>query len=372
MILPCQRHLFDLPREVAYLDNAANGPLPLAVRQAGIDGMDTKFRPWAHDRDADEAWAERCRAAAAALIGARAQDIAIVSSISHAMAVARRNIAVPAGHRVLRIAAEFPSVALPWDDDPGVVTDTVRRPADGDWTGAILERLADPAAPPLALATLTPMHWSDGALIDLDRIVPVVKAMGAALVIDATQMVGALPLDVARWQPDFLAFPTYKWVLGPYSLAFLYAAPHRQDGRPLAPNQKNQPGSDPIGFGARRYDKGERNDPVGLPMAATGMELVLSWGVDRVEARLRHLTDLLAARLAALGLPVAPRAARAANILGLRLPGGIPPGLVESLAAQRVFCCERLGALRLSPHVYVDEADIDRVARAIEAALAPA
>ena len=66
---------------------------------------------------------------------------------------------------------------------------------------------------------MTPLHWTDGGLIDLDRLAPAVHRAGAALVIDATQAVGAVPVDVARWRPDFLAFPTYKWALGPYGVA---------------------------------------------------------------------------------------------------------------------------------------------------------
>ncbi|MDT8266398.1 aminotransferase class V-fold PLP-dependent enzyme, partial [Roseomonas sp. DSM 102946] len=147
-----------------------------------------------------------------------------------------------------------------------------------------LEAIDRPGAAPLGVATLTPLHWCDGTPIDLDRVIPAVRRQGGAVVVDATQAVGVLPVDAGRWRPDFLAFPTYKWVLGPYSLAFLYAAPERQSGLPLEENGFNMPGGHPAP-GAARYDRGERDDPVALPMAATGMELVESWGVAAVEAR---------------------------------------------------------------------------------------
>ncbi len=119
---------------------------------------------------------------------------------------------------------------------------------------------------------------------------------------------------MGRWRPDFLAFPTYKWALGPYGLAFLYAAPHRQGGTPIEDNIGNRPSA----AGARRYDRGELNDPILLPMAATGLELVLSWDVSAVATRLRRLTDQLAEGVVGLGVSAAARHLRSPNILGLR------------------------------------------------------
>lgn len=366
--LACQRHLFELPDNVSYLDAAAWSPLPGAVRAAGEAGILAKSQPWAHSRDDDAAWAERARAAAAGLIGAAADDIAIVGSVSHAIATAARNLAPAPGGRILRIADEFPSQCHAWDrlaTERGLSVEVVPRPGDADWTQALLDAIARPGAPPLAIATLTPLHWSDGLVIDLERLAPAVHAAGAALVVDATQAAGVAPLDVSRLRPDFLAFPTYKWTLGPYGLAFLYAAPHRQGGSPLEENAGNQP---PVA-GARRYDKGECRDGVALPMAATGMELVAGWGVPAVAARLRTLTDLLAEGAASMGLEVAPRALRCPHILGLRVPGGLPAGLIGRLREARVFASDRLGGLRLSPHVWADEADVARCLAALRAAL---
>jgi selenocysteine lyase/cysteine desulfurase len=366
--LACQRHRFEVPDHVSYLDAAAWTPLPRGVRLAGEAGILAKSRPWLHARGDDAPWVERARAAAAVLIGATADDIAIVGSVSHAIATAARNLAPAAGGRILRVADEFPSQCHAWDRlaaERGLIVDAVPRPGDGDWTAALLEAIDRPGAPPLAVATLTPLHWSDGAFIDLERLAPPIRAVGAALVVDATQAVGAIPIDVSRLRPDFMAFPTYKWVLGPYGLAFLYAAPHRQDGVPLEENTGNRPPA----AGARRYDKGELNDPVALPMAATGMELIAGWGVPAVAARLRMLTDRLADGVEALGFPVAPRRLRSPHILGLRVPDGLPSDLIGRLREAGVFASVRLGGLRLSPHVWANEADVARCLAAMSAAL---
>ena len=362
--LASQRALFEIPEGIAYLDAAAYSPLPRSVRAAGEVGVASKSHPWAVPRSEAANWGMRARAAAARLIGAVPGDIAITGSVSHGIATAALNLELPAGSRVLRVQDEFPSLCLPWDRlarQRGLVVEAVPRAADGDWTAALLEAIDRPGAAPLGVATLTPLHWCDGAPIDLDRVIPAVRRQGGAVVVDATQAVGVLPVDVGRWRPDFLAFPTYKWVLGPYSLAFLYAAPERQSGQPLEENGFNMPQGRPAP-GAARYDRGERDDPVALPMAATGLELVASWGAAAVEARLRALTDRLAERLEAMGLTCPPRHRRAPHILGLRLPGGLPPHAIAALAERGAFASDRLGVLRISAHVWVEEADIDRFA----------
>lgn len=364
-MLTCQRDLFEIPADLAYLDAAAYGPLPLSVRAAGETGVTTKSTPWTNHMAADDSWAERCRAAAAGLIGGDADGIALGGSVAFGIATAAANLEAPKGSRILRIEREFPSQSLPWDRlaaRTGAVIDVVPWPEDGDWTRAILDRIAPSGAPPLAIAALTPSHWTDGALIDLDRIAPAVRAAGAALVIDATQAAGAMPMDVTRWDADFVAFPTYKWTLGPYSHAFLYAAPRRREGQPLEPHGRNQNVA-----GARRYDRGERNDPIGLPMAATAMELVLSWGTGTIAARLRHITETMEQALREAGATVAAPARRVGHVIGLRPAGGLPAGTAKALAAEGVIVSERDGALRISPHVYVTEDEAVRAARAIAA-----
>ena len=375
------RSLFSIPRDIAYLNAAAYGPLPKGVRDAGVAGAAVKSVPWTLDRPGAEVLAERVRAMAARLIGAEVGDIAIMGSVSHAMATVGRVLAtagrVPRGSRVLRVAGEQSSQALEWQRlaaAQGAVLEVVARPADHDWTSAVLEAVERTGAAPVSVAALTPLHWTDGTSIDLERIGVALRRQGGALVVDATQAAGAMVVDVGRLQPDFLAYPTYKWVLGSYNLAFLYAAPQWQDGEPLERNGYNCRADEAVVDvalkpGARRYDMGERNNPVALPMAEAALELVLGWGVADVERRLRRLTDRLAGVAEELGLGVAPQRLRCGHILGVQVPGGAG-ALLAGLAAQGVFVSDRQGVLRVSPHVYNDEEDVARFGRALEAALA--
>ena len=192
------------------------------------------------------------------------------------------------------------------------------------------------------------------------------------MVIDATQGVGVLEIDVAALAPDFLAFPTYKWVLGPYSLAFLYAAPNRQDGVPLENHGATRSADGTMRPTARRYDRGEYRDPIGLPMAVTGMEQVLAWGPAAIAERLCGITNALADAVADIpGIVIPPARLRAPHVLGLRFDGGMPAGLVAALATHNVHVADRQGVLRVSPHVYNDDADVARFATALRTCLAP-
>lgn len=175
--LACQRALFDMPADVAYLNAATCGPVPLVVRDAGLRGVVAKATPWATwDWEATAAMADRVRAAAGALIGAASSDMAIIGSVSHGLATAGRALPVAVGHRVLRVAGEQSSNCLEWArlaEAQGGVLDIVPTPGDGDWTRAVIERIGLAGAPPVDIAALTPCHWTDGSLIDLERIAPV-------------------------------------------------------------------------------------------------------------------------------------------------------------------------------------------------------
>ncbi|MBD0275839.1 MAG: aminotransferase class V-fold PLP-dependent enzyme, partial [Acetobacteraceae bacterium] len=189
--------------------------------------------------------------------------------------------------------------------------------------------------------------------------------------------------DVAALDPDFLVFPTYKWLLGPYGRAFLYVAKRRQaEGAPLEQTSHGRravaadrvPYFSDLSFapGARRFDMGERDHFVSLEMAAVGMEMMAAWGVGAVSERLRMLTDRMAEGLrgAAAGVRLPDARARAPHLLCLEFPdyGGMPEDLPGWLAAEGVHVAPRLGRLRVSPHVYNDEEDADRFVSAFRRA----
>ncbi len=381
-MLPSQREAFDIPRQVAWLNAAAWSPLPRAGVAAGHEGVARKAQPWRLDPGLAAAQHARARAAAAALIGASAADVAIIPSVTYGVATAAKILPVAPGSRVLVLADDHTAPVLEWMERAeagGFTIESVARPEDGDWTVAVLAAIARKGAAPLAVASISSVHWSDGGLADLDRIAPAVRAAGAALLVDATHAVGVLDQDVRRIDPDILVFPTYKWVLGPYGRAFLYVAKRHQGGVPLeqAMDGRRDIAADRLPYfadlryrpDATRFDMAERDHFITLEMASVGMEMMAGWGQAAVRERLAHLTSQLEGALAGAGLDLPPQGVRAPHILCAGFPGGPPAGLAAKLAASGAYAALRLGRLRISPHVYNDEEDIARFAAALRGAL---
>lgn len=377
-MIPSQRHLFDLPDEVAYLNCAYMSPLMKHVAAAGEAGVRRKMRPWALKPVDFFTESEAARALFARLVGATPGDIAIVPSASYGLAVAAANLPIRPGQRVLMLADQFPSNVYAWREAAAMAGGeivTINRPQDGDWTRALLDAIDERTA----LAALPHCHWTDGGLVDLVAVGRALRAAGAALAIDATQSLGALAFDVREIQPDYLVAACYKWLLGPYSVGFLYAAPHRQAGRPIEFNWIAREGSEDFaglvsyrdGYqpGARRYDMGERSNFALMPMAKAALEQILDWGVDNIQATLKARTKSIAERAARLGLKSAPADLRAGHFLGLGFPNGLPAGLLEKLAAANVHVSVRGQSMRVTPHLYNTDADVERLFVALEAAL---
>ncbi len=281
--------------------------------------------------------------------------------------------AIPRGSRVLVLENDHTSPVLEWiarADAQGFTVETVAQPPNGDWTSAVLEAIGRPGARPLSLASISSIHWSDGGLLDMHKIREALRKHGAALLVDATHSVGVIATDVKKLDPDFLIFPTYKWVLGPYGRAFVYVAKRHQDGVPLEQTsfgRRDVKAENPVYFAdtrylpdARRYDMGERDHFISMEMAAIGMEMMASWGAEAVTQRLSALTRRIADGLASAKVQILDERFRAPHVLSLGFPGGMPPDLIPALASQQIYVAARLGRMRVSPHVYNDEADVDR------------
>jgi selenocysteine lyase/cysteine desulfurase len=372
-MLPSQRHLFDMPREICYLNAASWSPLPLATQEAGRAAVARKGRPWTIDPAFAGQQYERTRAAAARLINASPADVALISSVGYGAATAGKLLRVPKGSRVLLIENDHTSPYLEWvvrAPEEGFTVEVVPQPEDTDWTAALLAAIERPGAPPVGLASISSVHWSDSGAVDLAAVAAALRRQGAAFLIDATHAAGVMKIDVQTLDPDFLIFPTYKWVLGPYGRAFLYVAKRRQDGTPLEQTSygRRAVGSENAEYmrdtryvpDARRFDMGERDHFISMEMASIGMEMMAAWGQPAIQERLQMLTDRLADGLRNMGVRMPERHLRAPHILSLKFPRGLPEGLIERLAAERVYVAPRLGRMRISPHVYNDEADVDQ------------
>lgn len=378
-MIPSQRALFDLPREVTYLNAAYMGPMPRHAAAAGAQSYTDKQQPWtvnAQDAFADAP--ERYRALGARLFGATADDIAIVPAASYGLALAARNLEPDAGSEILVLDGQFPSNVYVWQalaERTGAKIRTVSRSDNESWTDALLAAISLKTA----IVACPHVHWSDGGRVDLPRVSEAARRQGAALVLDLTQSLGALPFELDAIQPDFAVAAGYKWLLGPYSLGLCYIAPHHQESaEPLEENWINRQGSEDFARlvdyqsayqpGARRFDMGERSAFQLVPAGIACLEQILDWGVDAISATLGVRTQEIIEAVAPLGLvPATPD--RAPHYLGLSLPPDTPGDLVKRLAAEQVYVSQRGDRLRITPYLYNDETDITRLAEILKVIL---
>jgi selenocysteine lyase/cysteine desulfurase len=371
-MIPCQRHLFDIPDGVTYLNCAYMSPLMRSVVEAGKAGLERKMRPWQIGTEDFFNREEDLRTVAAKLFHCTANDIAVVPSASYGLSVAALNLPVTRGQKVLVLEEQFPSNFYPWrrlvqEKDAELVT--VPWPDDGDWTAGVLRNLNDR----VAVAALPQTQWTSGGLLDLAAIGQACRRQGTALVLDLTQSLGAYPFDVEQVQPDFAVAATYKWLLGPYSYGVMYVAPQWQRGKPLEENWIQRDNArdfsglvlytDGYEPGARRFDMGERSNFALLPAAIRAMEQLLTWGIKEISETLGRLSRRLIENTKNLGMRTPPERLRAPHYVCLRSGSAqAPPAtLLENLARERIYVSVRGSSIRVTPHVYNSEQDMDRL-----------
>ncbi|MFQ5550098.1 MAG: aminotransferase class V-fold PLP-dependent enzyme [Gemmatimonadales bacterium] len=368
-MIACQRDKFDIPAGVNYLNCGYMSPMLRAAVAAGQVGMARKLAPWnITSEDFFEA-TEHTRLLFATIVGTSAHNIAIVPSASYGLSVAANNLPLEPGSRVVLLAEQFPSNVYPWvasAQDAGAELSWVMRPEDGDWTSAVVQSIDDRTG----LAAVSACHWTDGARIDLVRVSARCKEVGAALVVDGTQTVGATPFDVKAIDPDFMVVAAYKWLLGPYSVAFLYANQRRQDGEPIEYTWMTRRKAedfarladyrDEFRIGARRFDVGEFSNFALLPAVDVALAQILEWSPEHIAETLRALTDRAIAAAESRGYGTPADQLRSPHMVGITIQDG-PPDVVQQLAERGVYVSQRGDSLRISPYLHNTAADIDRL-----------
>lgn len=365
-MIPSQRHRFDIPEGVHYINCAYMAPLSDQVSEAMVAGARLKQHPWNY-RPADFfSVTEEFRGKAAQLAGISADCVAVVPSASYGIAVAAANLPLAKGQKIVTLADQFPSNVYSWQElarQHGGDVVHVRRPSQDCWTGAVLDAIDEDTA----VVALPNCHWADGRVVDLVAVGEKCRSVGAALVLDLTQSLGAMPIDFAAVRPDFAVSACYKWMMGPYGIGVLYVDPKYHHGRPIEHNWINRAGSedfarlvdyrDDFQPGARRFDMGEKSNPPLLMGAGAAVDFLLEFGVEAIAQSLAAATEMIASEALELGLHSAPVGNRAAHFLALEFPDGVPDGLTERLAQNRVHVSLRGASLRVTPHLYNNDED---------------
>lgn len=382
-MLHCQKDAFSLPEGLHYLNCAYMAPLARRVEEAGAEGLRRKRNPAAIGPEDFFDESRHVRQLFAELVHAPGSEhVAIIPSASYGIATAARNLPLRSGQNIVTAAEQFPSNVYVWRrlaQEHGLSLRAIAPPETGTARGrGWNERLLDAIDAKTAVVALGHVHWTDGTRFDLEAISRRARDAGAALVVDGTQSVGALPFDVERIQPDALICAGYKWLLGPYSIGLAYFGPRLLDGVPLEENWITRRDSevfsrlvdyvDDYQPGAARYDVGERSNFILVPMLVAALELIAAWGVDAIQDYCHRLVQPLLDEALDLGYLVEDAAWRGAHLFGVRLPAGrSTEALRTALAARNVAVSLRGSAVRIAPHVYNDEHDVAALQNALRA-----
>jgi selenocysteine lyase/cysteine desulfurase len=274
---------FEQTKPFIYLDTASRSALPIRIAEIGVHALKKKVSPW-HGIGSDSDVSE-VRSLYAQLINAPSgSSIAIAHSNSIAISIAAKNVAdsgrLNSGSSVLLIEKEMASAVYAWQDaclKTGSRLKIVTENANTlSWTDTIIANI-DKAVVVIALPHC---HWCDGSFIDLERISQYLDdctffKTRPYLIIDGTQSIGAMPFDVKRIKPSFVACSVHKWLNAPYGISLIYLDPSFHDiWQPIDHHERARLGSDkcewdeegamddirgyPIDFmsGARRIDSG--------------------------------------------------------------------------------------------------------------------
>lgn len=359
---------FPVTRNWAYLDHAAVAPLP---RRSG-----DRMREWVAEQEANgvvhwpswERKLEVLRRNLATLIHADPDEIAFINSTTQGIGLIAEGYPWREGENVVTAAEEYPSNIYPWLNlaSRGVELRTVPS-RDGRVCPEDLERAMDDRT---RVLTISHVEWSSGFRNDLDVLSELCRRRGVALFVDAIQGLGPLELDVSRTPIDFLAADGHKWLLGPEGAGFLYVRRDWIDRlRPLGVGwhsvtaSYNTPGIHyNLKPNAQRWEGGSFNMP-GLQTFGASVELFLELGPTVVSARIldRAASVRERARRSGWGVFGSTRPQDLSGIVVLEREGTDPDAFVRAARERGIAISCRRGRVRISPHLYNDDSDLDRL-----------
>lgn len=367
------RALFPVTERRAYMNHAAIGPLPrTAVERMAAAAMtiaETGDEHWL-DRLAE---VERIRGLAARLLGARREhEVAFVSNTSDGLSVVANGVDWRSGDNVVGAACEFPANVYPWMRLARIgVEYRQAQERDGRVEPDAILSLVDGRTRVLALSWV---QFASGFRSDLQRIGAFCRDRGVLFVVDGIQALGALDIDVERDNVDVLSADAHKWLLGPEGTGLLYVSdrvveqiePVRVGWTSVLDWMKWTRYELSYRDGAGRYEPGTLNS-MGIFALGASLELLLETGIARIEARIRSLTDALVSGLAERGFGVVSSRADGewSGIVAATHPRHEAPEIVRRLHENGVEVAHRAGRVRISPHFYNTESEVERLLRAL-------
>lgn len=385
------RSLFPDLEAGAYLNHAGVSPAALPVRHAAEAWLLSLARRGAGSDALLLPMQARLRQAAAALVGGRAEDVALTSGLSAGVQAVAICFPWRPGDRVVLYQGEFPANVTPWQRAAALHgLEVVLLPlADFEEGGAArgLSRLEDALRAGIRLVAVSAVQFRTGYAMPLAEMASLCHRGGAEIFVDGIQALGAVPLDAMALGLDYLASGAHKWLLGVAGAGFLWVRPGRAEAlHPHLAGWLSHPDATAFltrGPGHLRFDRPIRRDagalegtgsaPVSQAALLAALELLAGLGVQAIHGHAQRWLDAAAPGLAARGLPLLrdPDPARRSAFASARLPPGLDgPRLRRALAARGVTLGLPDGLLRFAPHWPNPIGEVPSVLAALDEVLA--
>jgi selenocysteine lyase/cysteine desulfurase len=383
IMLTCQKHLFSLPDSVTYLNCAYMSPQLKAVEAAGHQALSLKSQPFLIQAADFFEQVKETKSLFADLIDLNQPErLAILPSASYGISTVARNIPLRPGEKIIVTGEQFPSNYYPWKklaEENGGLLEVVQAPSISHRSQAWNEAILKAITAETKVVALGHVHWTDGTLFDLKLIRQKTREVGALLVIDGTQSVGALPFSVRELQPDALICAAYKYLMGPYSIGLGYFGSFFDQGEPLDENWINRLNSQdfrglvnyeeayqPM---AGRYSVGEHSNFLLIPMMLAGIKQLLGWQTAKVQAYCKYISKTAVERLIDMGAQAESSEKRCGHLFGVRLNNNFnEQKLATAFLEKEVYVSQRGDAIRIGPNVYNEPKDLAKLVDCFEQA----
>lgn len=376
-----QRQKFSLPAGSTYINCAYMSPLLKRVERAGLAGMKRKRNPFSISAEDFFTETEVLRREYAKLVNVKdPKRIVVIPSASYGLSTVARNVSVRSGDSIVVLHEQFPSNMYPWRRlaaQTGAQLKVVAPPDVLEGRGKAWNlRLLEAITKETKVIAMGNVHWADGTKFDLEAVGKRAREVGAALVIDGTQSVGALPFDISKVKPDALICAGYKWLMGPYSIGLAYLGERFDQGVPLEENWINRAGSehfaglvkyeDAYQPGALRFEVGEHSNFILVPMMLEALRQINEWTPGAIQAYCKSVSKDAISTLRENGYWVEDDNYRAHHLFGIRFPKGTDMAVLrERMQRKRISVSYRGESMRVSPGVYNTTKEMDQLARVI-------
>jgi selenocysteine lyase/cysteine desulfurase len=380
-----QKHLFDIPEDVTYLNAANMSPLLNSTNAIGKLGIDQKSHPFTIKGEDFFKPLQELKTLFGQLIDtSETQRIAGIPSVSYGIATVTNNIVLNSGDEILVIEDQFPSNIYSWKrlaEKYNAFIKVVKKPSEEGncgnlWNEIILDQISDKTA----VITMGNIHWADGTIFDLKAISLKAKTLNSLLIIDGSQSIGALPFSIKEIQPDALICAGYKWLLGAYSFGLAYYGPYFDNGIPIEENWSNRLDSEnfagltnyetqykPL---ANRYNVGESANFIAVPMLLDSIKYIIKWKPINIQVYCHSISKHVMEPLRDLGCVIEENQYRAKHLFGIKLPSHTDLNkLKTTFEENKIFIANRGQYIRISCHLFNTKKDFNTLFKALESVL---